>query len=41
MAYCLRLPHWMKQLHSVFNVVKLTSAPDDPIIGHKMEDHCP
>jgi len=29
----------MKQLHSVFNVVKLTPAPDDPITGHKMEDH--
>jgi len=29
----------MKQLHSVFNVVKLTPAPDDLITGHKMEDH--
>jgi len=29
----------MKQLHLVFNVVKLTSALDDPITGQKMEDH--
>ena len=39
MAYRLKLLHWMKQLHPVFNVVKLTPAPDDPITGHKMEDH--
>ena len=39
MAYRLKLPHQMKQLHPVFNVVKLTPAPDDPITGHKMEDH--
>jgi len=29
----------MKQLHPVFNVVKLTLAPDDPITGRNMEDH--
>jgi len=39
MAYRLKLPHWIKQLHPVFNVVKLTPAPNDPIIGCKMEDH--
>ena len=39
MVYCLRLPHQMKQLHLVFNVVKLTSAPDDLITGQKTEDH--
>ena len=39
MAYRLKLPYWMKQLHSVFNVVKLTLALDDPIMGHKTEDH--
>jgi len=39
MAYRLRLPHWMKQLHPVFNVVRLTPAPDDPITGRKMEDY--
>jgi len=31
----------MKQLHPVFNVVKLTPAPDDLITGHKTEDHPP
>ena len=41
MAYCLRLPHRIKQLHSVFNIVKLTPAPDDLITGRKTEDHLP
>ena len=31
----------MKQLHPVFNIVKLTSAPDNSITGHKTEDHPP
>jgi len=39
MAYRLKLPHWMKQLHPVFNVVKLTLAPNDPITGRKTTDH--
>ena len=25
----------MKRFHPVFNVVKLTPAPDDPITGHR------
>jgi len=29
----------MKLLHPVFNIVKLTPAPDDPITGQKTEDH--
>ena len=33
MAYRLKLPHWMKQLYPVFNVVKLTLALDDLITG--------
>jgi len=41
MAYCLRLPHWMKQLHPVFNVVKLTPALNDLITRRKTEDHPP
>jgi len=41
MAYRLKLLHRMKQLHPVFNVVKLTSAPDDPIPGRKTEDYPP
>jgi len=31
----------MKQLHPVFNVVKLTPALNDPITGRKTEDHPP
>jgi hypothetical protein len=30
-AYCLTLPPPMRGLHTVFNVVKLTLAPSDPI----------
>jgi len=41
MAYHLRLPHGIKQLHPVFNVVKLTPAPDDPITGRTTEDYPP
>jgi len=41
MAYRLRLLHKMKQLYPVFNVVKLTLAPDDPITGCTTEDHPP
>ena len=41
MAYRLKLLHRMKQLYPVFNVVKLTPAPDDPITGRKMKDHPP
>jgi len=29
----------MKQLHPVFNIVKLTLALDDPIADRKTEDH--
>ena len=32
-AYRLRLPFSMRRLHPVFNVVKLTAAPADPIAG--------
>ena len=32
-AYCLMLPSTMRRLHPVFNVVKLSPAPDDPIVG--------
>ena len=39
MVYHLKLPHWMKQLHPVFNVVKLTLAPDNPITRQKTTDH--
>jgi len=39
MAYRLKLPYRMKQLHPVFNIVKLTLALDDPITGCKTEDY--
>jgi len=35
LAYRLKLPHRLRQLHPVFNVVKLSAAPDDPIPGRK------
>jgi len=35
LAYCLKLPHGMRQLHPVFNIVKLSAAPEDPILGRK------
>jgi len=41
MAYRLKLPHWMKQLHPVFNVVKLTPALKDLITERRAEDHPP
>jgi len=41
MVYCLKLLHQMKQLHPVFNIVKLTLTLDNPITEQKMEDHPP
>jgi len=35
LAYRLKLPHGMRQLHPVFHVVKLSAAPEDPILGRK------
>ena len=35
LAYHLKLPHGMRQLHPVFNVVKLSAAPEDLILGRK------
>jgi len=35
LAYRLKLPHGLRQLHPVFNVVKLSTAPDDPIPGRE------
>jgi len=36
LAYRLKLPHGLRQLHLVFNVVKLSAAPDDPIPERKL-----
>ena len=38
-TYCLHLPQSMKQYHPVFNVVKLTTAPPDPIIRWHLPPH--
>jgi len=35
LAYQLKLPHGLRQLYPVFNVVKLSAALDDPIPGRK------
>jgi len=35
LAYRLKLPHRLRQLHPVFNVVKLSAILDDPIPGRK------
>src|SRR6266567_6550154 len=35
LAYCLILPPSMSRLHPVFNIVKLTLAPADPILGRR------
>jgi len=35
LAYQLKLPHELRQLHPVFNMVKLSTALDDPIPGRK------
>jgi len=35
LAYRLKLPHGMRQLHPVFNVMKLSAALEDPILGRK------
>ena len=34
-AYRLRLPYSMRQLHPMFNVIKLLRAPKDPIVGRR------
>jgi len=41
MTYRLKLPYWIKQLHPVFNIVKLTPVPEDLITGQRVEDHPP
>jgi len=39
MVYRLELPHLIKQLHPVFNVVKLSAVPKDLIPDHRPEEH--
>ena len=40
-AYRLKLPHEMRQLHPVFNVIKLFTALEDPILGRKPQAPLP
>jgi len=35
LAYHLKLPHGMRQLYPVFNIMKLSAAPEDLILGRK------
>jgi len=37
LAYRLKLPHGMRQLHPVFNVIKLSATLEDPILGRKLQ----
>jgi len=37
LTYRLKLPHGMRQLHPVFNVVKLSTALEDLILGRKLQ----
>jgi len=41
LAYYLKLPHGMRQLYPVFNVVKLSATPEDPILGKKLQAPLP
>jgi len=40
-AYRLKLPHRIRQLHLVFNVIKLSTTPEDPILGKKPQAPLP
>jgi len=40
-AYHLKLPHRIRQLHPVFNVIKLSTTPEDPILGRKPQAPLP
>jgi len=37
LAYHLKLPHGMRQLHPVFNIVKLSATLEDLILGRKLQ----
>jgi len=37
LVHCLKLPHRIRQLHPVFNVVKLSTTLEDPIPGRKLQ----
>jgi len=41
LAYCLKLPHGIRQLYLVFNIVKLSATLEDPILGRKLQAPSP
>jgi len=41
LAYRLKLPYGLRQLHLVFNMVKLSATPDNPIPGRKLQAPLP
>jgi len=41
LAYHLKLPHGMRQLHPVFNMIKLSATPEDLILGRKPQAPLP
>jgi len=41
LAYRLKLPHGIRQLYPVFNVVKLSATLEDPILGRKLQAPLP
>ena len=41
MAYKLKLLYLIRQLYSIFNIVKLSIAPEDLVLGHKLEGYPP
>ena len=41
LAYHLKLPYGMRQLHPVFNIIKLSTTLEDPIPGRKPQAPLP
>jgi len=41
LAYCLKLPHTIKKLHPVFNIVRLSATLDNLVLGQRLEPPLP
>ena len=39
MVYKLKLLYLIRQLYSIFNIVKLSITPEDLVLGHKLEGY--
>ena len=39
MVYKLKLPYLIRQLHPIFNIVKLSVTLEDLILGRKLEEY--